>query len=109
MALKEAYTASLKDMWIFYAVIAAVGFLGSFGIKRNELHKAHEVTKTGLDVQKEGRRMDVEERRRKREGKGVKMKDVEAAVGENVWEKGMDDTGEMVGSGEKKGSKEVEG
>jgi hypothetical protein len=42
-------TASLSRMWVFYTVIAAVGVIAGFGIKRREMSTLHVETKTGLE------------------------------------------------------------
>lgn len=62
----QVYTDSLMTMWIFYTVVGAVGLACSFAIGKNKLSTTHEVTKTGLDVQEEGRR---ERREQKRAGR----------------------------------------
>lgn len=61
--MDQVYTDSLMTMWIFYTVVGAVGLACSFAIGKNKLSTTHEVTKTGLDVQEEGRRERKEQKR----------------------------------------------
>ena len=65
----QAYTASLKDMWIFYVCIAALGLAASLAIGKQKLSKQHEVTKTGLEEQKRQRQERKSEVKAKRESK----------------------------------------
>ena len=79
----EAYTSSLQTLWIFYTVVGFAGALVSLCITKNKLAKHHAVTKTGLDVQKEGRRKDLAMRELKRKGdKGVEAGDSDLADAE---------------------------
>lgn len=55
-AILDAFTYSLNRMWIFYAVLASLGFLTSLFITRKELSKSHEVAKTGLAEQERARK-----------------------------------------------------
>ena len=81
----DAYTESLRTMWIFYVCIAAVGLLISFTIGKQTLSKKHEVTRTGLDEQKKGNDMRAEEERirkyEKRRSAGLADADVERGEG----------------------------
>ncbi|PYI19121.1 hypothetical protein BO99DRAFT_473797 [Aspergillus violaceofuscus CBS 115571] len=47
-AVKTAYAWSLRNIWILYACVAAVGFIASMFITRQHLSKEHVETKTGL-------------------------------------------------------------
>ena len=51
-----AYTRALSRMWIFYTCVAIVGVVFSAFIKKRELSKTHEVTRTGLEAQEQARR-----------------------------------------------------
>ena len=89
----EAYTQSLRSMWIFYVAIAAVGLLISLGISRQTLSKQHEVTRTGLDEQKKGEDARAEEERirkyEKRRSAGLST-DVENGEGEGITAEGLE-------------------
>lgn len=52
----QAYTDSLRTMWILYVCVSAFGLLASAAIGRQTLSKTHEVTRTGLEVQERERR-----------------------------------------------------
>ena len=88
----EAYTQSLRSMWIFYVAVAAVGLLISLGISRQTLSKKHEVTRTGLDEQKKGEDARAEEERirkyEKRRSAGMSM-DVEKGEGAGITAEGL--------------------
>lgn len=47
--VRTVQAQSLSRMWVFYTVIAAVGVLAGFGIKRKEMSTLHVETKTGLE------------------------------------------------------------
>ena len=47
----RAYTESLRNMWIFFVCIAALGVVVSLAIGRQKLSKLHEVQKTGLEAE----------------------------------------------------------
>ncbi|KAF9894295.1 hypothetical protein FE257_007798 [Aspergillus nanangensis] len=47
-AVKDAYALSLRNLWILYACLAAVGFVASLFIGRQQLRKEHVEMKTGL-------------------------------------------------------------
>ena len=59
------YTKSLRTMWIFYTCVAALGFLISLNITRQQLSKTHETIKTGLEAQKRAKQERLEEKKRK--------------------------------------------
>lgn len=61
----RVYTESLRTMWIYYVVIAAVGFGISLLIGNQKLSKVHEVQKQGLAGQEEDRKREEEERKGK--------------------------------------------
>lgn len=65
----EEYTHALSRMWIFYTCISAVGIVFSLFIKRRELSKKHEVTKTGLAVQEQARQERLAEKKEKKSNK----------------------------------------
>ena len=67
--VRTMYVESLREMWIFYVCVAAVGLVVSLFIKRTKLSKLHEVTKTGLAAE-EHNRME-----RKHEAESKKAKD----------------------------------
>lgn len=52
----QAYTDSLRTMWILYVCISAFGLLVSAAIGKQALSKTHEVTRTGLEEQERERR-----------------------------------------------------
>ncbi|KAL8732674.1 MAG: hypothetical protein Q9166_002650 [cf. Caloplaca sp. 2 TL-2023] len=58
----RVYTESLRMMWIYYVVIAAVGLLCSFAIGKVKLSRVHEVQKQGLVGQEEERSVKSESR-----------------------------------------------
>lgn len=47
-AVKEAFSGSLRNMWIMYTCISAIALFSSFFIGRRTLSKIHVETKTGL-------------------------------------------------------------
>ena len=59
----EVYTQSLRDLWIFYTAVAAVGVVASLLIGKQTLSKSHEVQKTGL-AEEERYRLEAKEKRR---------------------------------------------
>ena len=69
--VRGIYVASLRDMWIFFVCIAAVGLFVSFFIKRTKLTKTHEVTKTGLAAEEANRIERKREAESKRASKRV--------------------------------------
>ena len=60
----QAYTESLRTMWIFYCCIAVLGFAVSLMIGRQNLSRTHETTKTGLAAQESAKQERLEEKRR---------------------------------------------
>jgi len=52
----QAYTDSLRTMWILYVCVGAFGLAASAAIGKQTLSKTHEVTRTGLEEQEKGRR-----------------------------------------------------
>ena len=69
--VRAVYVASLREMWIFFVCIAAVGLFVSFFIKRNTLTKTHEVMKTGLVAEEQNRLDRKQEAENKRASKRV--------------------------------------
>ncbi len=55
LVVRTAVTQSIDKMWIFYTVIAGIGFLAGWGIQKKELSKKYVEYKTGLKVA-EGRK-----------------------------------------------------
>jgi len=62
LAVKEAFAWSVRNIWIFYTCIAALGVLASFFIKRTTLSReVHVETKTGLrEMEEKGLREGFE-------------------------------------------------
>ncbi|KAL0264991.1 hypothetical protein SLS55_000947 [Diplodia seriata] len=52
--VRRVFAEALRDMWILYACVAAVGVLASLGVKRRVLSEEHVETKTGLVREGEG-------------------------------------------------------
>ena len=67
----DAYGESLQALWIFYTCMAFLGLGVSLLIGRRTLSKEHEVTKTGLDEQRDMRKERAEERKRISAGKDL--------------------------------------
>ena len=63
VAIQRIYTSSIKDLWIFYTAIGAVGLGMSLLITKQTLSKSHQVQKTGL-AQEQKYRLEAEERRK---------------------------------------------
>jgi hypothetical protein len=59
----EAFTFSLSRAWIFYVCVAGVGCFLSIFIRRKELSKSHEITKTGLAEQERARQERLAEKK----------------------------------------------
>jgi hypothetical protein len=53
LAVKEAFAWSLRNMWIFYACVAAGAIVTSFFIVRQALSEEHVETKTGIAEMKD--------------------------------------------------------
>ena len=68
-AVRAVYVASLREMWIFYVCMAAIGLVVSLLIKKTTLTKTHEVTKTGLAVEEANRIERKQEAKSKRASK----------------------------------------
>jgi hypothetical protein len=47
-AVKDAFAWSLRNMWIVYTCVAAVGLVASLFISRRSLSKEHHETRTGI-------------------------------------------------------------
>ena len=47
--VRGAQAHSLSRMWIFYTIVAALGLLAGFGIRRKEMSRLHVEMKTGLE------------------------------------------------------------
>ncbi|KAJ9646611.1 hypothetical protein H2199_002660 [Coniosporium tulheliwenetii] len=78
--VRTAYAESLQRMWILYTVLSGVGLLVAFLIAKQVLSRSHEETTTGLETEKENRRLrmlEAEERRRRKGG--MQMKPATAA------------------------------
>lgn len=67
--VRGVYVASLREMWIFFVCIAAIGLVVSLTIKKTKLSKTHEVTKTGLAAEEQNRKERKEEAESKRASK----------------------------------------
>ena len=70
-AVRAIYVLSLRDMWIFFVCIAAVGLVVSLFIKKTTLTKTHEVTKTGLAAEEANRIQRMQEAESRRASKGA--------------------------------------
>lgn len=85
--VREAYVASLREMWIFFVCIAAAGLVVSLFIAKKTLSKSHEVTKTGLAAEEHNRMERKQEAESKKANKmasgmnGRKSGDFTAATG----------------------------
>lgn len=53
VALRNAFSASLEQMWILFACTAAAGLVCSIFIQRRSLSRVHETVKVGLPENKE--------------------------------------------------------
>jgi hypothetical protein len=47
-AIKQAFAWSIRNIWILYTALAAIGLIGSVFIKKRQLSQEHVETKTGL-------------------------------------------------------------
>ncbi|KAL1958915.1 hypothetical protein VTO42DRAFT_3468 [Malbranchea cinnamomea] len=65
----HVYMHSLSRMWIFYTCIAGIGILLSLFVKKRELSKHHELTKTGLAAQEQARLERLAEEKERKSGK----------------------------------------
>lgn len=62
----DAYTSSLRTMWIFYTCISAVGIVAALFIGKKELSKTHEKARTGIEEQERIRQQELEEKRQRK-------------------------------------------
>lgn len=83
----EAYTYAFSRAWIFYTCIAGVGTIMSLFLRRKELSRQHELTKTGLEEQEKARQERLAE---KREKKMQKEKESKQGGRENTVNKEVD-------------------
>ena len=67
--VREAYVASLREMWIFYVCVGVVGLVLSFFMTKTKLSRSHEVTKTGLAQEERNRAQNKQEADSKRASK----------------------------------------
>ncbi|KAF2161891.1 hypothetical protein M409DRAFT_69424 [Zasmidium cellare ATCC 36951] len=67
--VRVAFADSLQPMWIMYCCFAALGFIVMFFIKRKQLTREHEETKTGLEAEKKNAEDRAAEKEAKRESK----------------------------------------
>lgn len=65
-AANQAYTSSLRTMWIFYTAFSAFGIFISLFITKKELSKEHEKARTGIEEQERVRQVEKAERRERR-------------------------------------------
>ncbi|PIA92979.1 putative MFS-type transporter [Cercospora beticola] len=64
--VRVAFADSLQPMWIMYTCFAALGFAVMLLIKKKQLSREHEETKTGLEAEKENaaaRKAEADEKR----------------------------------------------
>ncbi|WPH00804.1 Hypothetical protein R9X50_00363400 [Acrodontium crateriforme] len=52
-AVKDAFSSSIRNMWIVYTCIAGVGLIAGIFIKQAHLSREHTETRTGIDEMKE--------------------------------------------------------
>jgi hypothetical protein len=64
--VRVAFADSLQPMWIMYTCFAAAGFLVMFFIKRKQLTREHQETKTGLEAERENAEARAHEKEEKR-------------------------------------------
>lgn len=64
-----AFTHSLSRLWIFYTVVAGVGFTLSCFIRHRELTRSHTIQKTGLAAQERARQELIESQQQKSEAR----------------------------------------
>ncbi|EEH10763.1 vacuolar basic amino acid transporter 2 [Histoplasma capsulatum G186AR] len=67
--LLDVYNVAFSRVWIFYAAIGALGCVFSLFIKKKELSRDHEVTKTGLEAQEHARQARIMAKRERKEKK----------------------------------------
>lgn len=51
LAVKQAFSWSLRNMWILYTAVAACGVIASAFVTKQRLSKEHTETKTGLRME----------------------------------------------------------
>lgn len=78
-AVRVAFADSLQPMWIMYTCFAAVGFVTMFLIKRKQLTRQHEETKTGIEAEKANRESRLQEAAEKRASKASLSADKRAS------------------------------
>ncbi|KAL2408082.1 Efflux pump dotC [Exophiala dermatitidis] len=79
-AVNEAYTSSLRSMWIFYTAFSAFGIFVSLFITRKELSRTHEKARTGIEEQERIRRQEDAERKARRSKGATADLDTERGV-----------------------------
>ncbi|KIX02882.1 uncharacterized protein Z518_08825 [Rhinocladiella mackenziei CBS 650.93] len=75
-AVDNAYTSSLRTMWIFYTAISAFGIFLSLFITKKELSKNHERARTGIEEQERIRQEEKAARRERRNAAGAQNKEM---------------------------------
>ncbi|KAG9792310.1 Efflux pump dotC [Exophiala dermatitidis] len=79
-AVNEAYTSSLRSMWIFYTAFSAFGIFVSLFITRKELSRTHEKARTGIEEQERIRQQEDAERKARRSKGATADLDTEKGV-----------------------------
>ncbi|RMD40088.1 hypothetical protein DV735_g5060, partial [Chaetothyriales sp. CBS 134920] len=67
--ISSVYTQSLKIMWIFYTAFSGAAIVVSLFIKKKELTREHETTKTGLQEQERVRQQEKADRDARKQAK----------------------------------------
>lgn len=75
LQFQNAIVEALKDTWILYTVVSALGFVVAYFVSSQTLSKQHTETKTGLEAQEEARQDRLREKEEKRASR--QAKDVE--------------------------------
>ncbi|PGH03296.1 hypothetical protein GX51_04166 [Blastomyces parvus] len=65
----DIYNVAFSRVWIFYTAIGAVGCVFGFFIRKKELSRDHEITKTGLEAQELARQARITAKRERKEKK----------------------------------------
>ncbi|KLJ11333.1 hypothetical protein EMPG_13408 [Blastomyces silverae] len=65
----DIYNVAFSRVWIFYTAIGALGCVFSFFIRKKELSRDHEITKTGLEAQELARQARITAKRERKEKK----------------------------------------
>ncbi|KAK2794270.1 hypothetical protein FQN50_009925 [Emmonsiellopsis sp. PD_5] len=78
------YSDAFSRVWIFYTAISGLGSVFSLFIRRKELSKEHEVTRTGLEAQEVARLERVAARRERKMKKRGERGERDAATKETV-------------------------